>query len=206
MTVALYPLLLWAQRTDCILLTVALQDATNVHIELPDNGASFQFACDTPDGRHYACSFALYKAVSTEESHHAVRPRQIELKLKKRSAVLSTVSGEEEAADEACWPRLTKERPNKNIQVDWSQWKDADEEAEGAMDDLGNFGLGGDLGDDEMTQKMMQQFMVRDERNGAEEGLGVEPGTIPSFASAAGQQPMPENACDDMPPLEEAND
>lgn len=144
-TGTLFPPILWAEHTAHVFITVVLQDAQHVKVELPDEGQVFDFACETVNGQAYACRLNLYEPVSAEESHFAVRSRQIEIKLKKRGADVAENGDENNTADPIdvevnSWPRLTREKvKNANIQVDWQRWKDADEGT--AETDVDNFGL-----------------------------------------------------------------
>ncbi|CAD2216960.1 hypothetical protein AGDE_05616 [Angomonas deanei] len=154
---ALFPPLKWAQRPEYVLLTVDLQDAKEVRIQLAEAGAVFVFSCEA-GGKSYACRLELYRPVESEESHHVVRPRQVELKLKKK-----------QTDDEEEWPRLTKVKNYQQsfIKVDWSRWKDADEVDE--QEDLDDFGMGGDS---DFMQKMVEQFKVPQNEVGGETAAG----------------------------------
>lgn len=169
----------WAQRNDLLLLTIPVQDATNVQVTLT---STFKFSA-TSDGKHYTCDITLFDEVVPEESSHVVRPRQIEFKIRKA------------ATDKEYWPRLTKEKvKSQYIQIDWNKWKDEDE---GAPEDLGDFGMGGGGG---MGGLDMQQMLAQ--LGGGAGGLGG----APAFGSAAGQE-FDTGAVDaaedeDMPPLE----
>lgn len=206
---ALIPPISWAQRAEYVLLTIALQDTTDVTIELKEEGKLLHFACTAPEDKRYAYTLRFYAAITPEESQHVVRPRQIELKLKKKFRT----SAEEAEEDEIEWPRLTEDKAkHPNITIDWSKWKDEDEqEAGGGADDLGDFGLGGagggmgggDAMDGQYTE-MLSQLMQAQGQKDAEEHAGLPPGSIPAFGSAAGQEAMAGGEeDDDMPPLEE---
>ena len=123
----LHPPLAWAQRSDAILITIAVQDAQDVKLSVQDN--VFELSCVSGDKKSYACKFPLFDEVVPEESTTVNRARQIEIKLKKKN---------EEAE---YWPRIQKDKvKNQHIQIDWNRWKDEDEEA--TADD-GDFGQGG---------------------------------------------------------------
>ncbi|CCW60480.1 unnamed protein product [Phytomonas sp. EM1] len=191
---ALFPPLLWAQRLEYILITVSLQDCQNVKLQLPDDGRTFFFSCDTPAtstgeaAKHYMCRLPLYRAVSPEESQHVVRPRQVEIKLKKRVLI-------DDAKDEDVnWPRLTETTTkNKSIQIDWSRWLEDDlEEAP-----LDGFGEGGELD--------LQELQMNARKEAAAEA-GIDESEIPRFGSmkdVPGENQTEEPEDDDMPPLEE---
>jgi hypothetical protein len=171
---ALHPPILWAQRCDVVLITIPLQDATDVSLSTQQ---TFTFEA-TSDNKRFSCAFRLFAEVVPEESSRTVRPRQIEIKLRKKDS------------SAPYWPRLTEDKGKSPfIQIDWNKWKDEDEGGDGSAEDFGDFGAGG-LPD-------MQQLMGQ---------LGAGGSDVPAFGSAKGQQEMniPENVEDeDMPPLEE---
>eukprot|EP00796_Vickermania_ingenoplastis_P006360 gene6360-4585_t len=204
----LFPPLLWAQRPEYVLVTVALQDTKDVGIELKDEGSVLHISCRAADAAgcmtRYSCDVRLFARVVPEESTHAVRPRQVELKLKK---AWNAPEGEEPKEEDINWPRLTSEtKKHPRIQVDWAHWvqeEDEDEMAEREMNELGDFGMS----DDELLSTLsMKEEGVKD----AAERMNVAPSTFPGFGSAAGQKPIPDEEImnaedeDEMPPLEEA--
>ncbi|KPA82005.1 hypothetical protein ABB37_03182 [Leptomonas pyrrhocoris] len=201
---ALVPPISWAQRPEYVLLTIALQDTTNVTVEMKEEGKVLYFSCTAPEDKHYAYTLHFYAPISPEESQHVVRPRQIELKLKKKFHK----SLEEAEDDEVEWPRLTEEKTkHSNINIDWSKWKDAGDNDAGS-DDLGDFGLDGDGGGDEMDEQyseMLSQLMAAQGQQDAEQHAGLPAGGLPTFGAAAGQKPSEgaEEEDDDLPPLEE---
>ncbi|KAG5468518.1 hypothetical protein CUR178_01350 [Leishmania enriettii] len=201
----LVPPISWAQRPEYVLITVLLQDTTDVKVDIKDEGRELHFACNAPEGKQYACTIRFYGAISSEESHHVVRPRQIELKLRKKFAS----SLEDADDDEVEWPRLTKVKAkHPNITIDWSKWKDENDN-EGAADDLGDFGLGGDDAMDGQYSEMLSQLMQAQGQRDAEESAGLPPGSFPGFGSAKGQDSAhgasgaTGDDDGDMPPLEE---
>ncbi|KPI87649.1 hypothetical protein ABL78_3247 [Leptomonas seymouri] len=200
----LVPPISWAQRSEYVLLTIALQDTTNVKLDIKEEGKVLYFSCTAPGDKHYEYTIHFYAPISPEESQHVVRPRQIELKLKKKFCK----SLEEAGEDELIWPRLTEEKTkHQNITIDWSKWKDEDED-DASPDDLGDFGLGDGGGDDAMQgqySEMLSQLMKAQGQKDAEDHAGLPAGSIPAFGSAADQKAS-DNAVaedDDMPPLEE---
>ena len=175
MSVPLHPPLCWAQRSDTVLITIPLQDCKNVSIKFT---TSLSFTA-TSGGKEYECNLPLFDAVVPEESSSVTRPRQVEIKLQKKSG-----TGE-------YWPRLTKEKSkSQHIQMDWNRWKDEDDTKAGAADDLGDFGMGGGGGG--MGGMDMQKLM-------AQMGGGGGGMDMPDFGSAGKLPDLPE---DDMPPLE----
>ncbi|MBN8504767.1 MAG: co-chaperone p23 family protein [Burkholderiales bacterium] len=177
MSADLHPTVLWAQRSDNVLLTIPLQDATNVSINLSNN--TFTFSC-VSEGKSYRATIPLFADVVTEESSHVIRPRQIELKIKK-----SDVNAD-------AWPRLTKEKVKISyIQIDWNRWKDDDDDGK----DLGDFGMGGGG----MSGLGGMDFDMIEKLSAA--------GGVPEFGSARGQEAkgIPNDLVEDedMPPLED---
>eukprot|EP01060_Flectonema_neradi_P001165 TRINITY_DN1069_c0_g6_i1.p1 TRINITY_DN1069_c0_g6~~TRINITY_DN1069_c0_g6_i1.p1 ORF type:complete len:194 (+),score=63.80 TRINITY_DN1069_c0_g6_i1:63-644(+) len=119
------PPVLWAERPDVVLVTFQVQDASDVDIKLLEK--SIDFKCKS-DGKEYATTLELKGELIPEESTQAVKPRQIEMKLKKK---------DEEGG---YWDGLTSKKQS-HVKVDWTRWVDEDE-ANGAGD-LGDFGAGG---------------------------------------------------------------
>eukprot|EP00754_Rhynchopus_humris_P019837 Rhum_TRINITY_DN14666_c3_g1::Rhum_TRINITY_DN14666_c3_g1_i1::g.107195::m.107195 len=117
------PPVLWAERKDCVLVTVQVQDATDVKVKLLKD--TVELTCSCGDAR-YATNLALRGDVVPEESTYVVRPRQIEMKLHK-------------SEEGPYWEGLTKKKM-LNVKVDWPRWVDEDEAGNA---DAGDFGLGG---------------------------------------------------------------
>ncbi|KEG15676.1 hypothetical protein DQ04_00011430 [Trypanosoma grayi] len=191
------PNIMWAQRPEFVLVSVPLQDATDVVVEIR-GGRTLHFAA-TSDGQKYACAIELFREVASEESRHITLPRQIELKLKKRQ--LSDACNEEEATLHRAWPRLTRDKErNPHIQVDWSRWKDDDDE--GADDGEDGGGLGMDYGD-LMSQMMAQKDFAEAESTSAgsdapgQEASGIKNNNINTNNN------NDDDDYDDLPPLEE---
>ena len=201
----LHPTIAWAQRSDNILITVAVQDAADVKLSVQDN--VFELSC-TGGEKKYFCKFPLFADVVPEESTTVTRPRQIEIKLKKK----------DENAE--YWPRLQKEKvKSQHIQIDWNRWKDEDEEA--AADD-GDFGMGGGAlggmggaggmpGMGGMGGMDMQALMAQMGGMGGLGGMGGMPGMggmgmggddegMDSDDEEGAEEAHPE---DEMPPLED---
>eukprot|EP01062_Namystynia_karyoxenos_P018991 TRINITY_DN170_c0_g1_i3.p2 TRINITY_DN170_c0_g1~~TRINITY_DN170_c0_g1_i3.p2 ORF type:complete len:232 (+),score=96.37 TRINITY_DN170_c0_g1_i3:85-696(+) len=120
----LLPPVVWAERPDVLLITIAIQDATDVKINITAEAVEFSGKADKQD---YAVKLDLKKEVVPEESSQAVRPRGIELKLKKKE-------------EGPYWETMTKKKMT-NVKIDWGKWKDEDDL--GGGDDLGDFGMGG---------------------------------------------------------------
>eukprot|EP00755_Sulcionema_specki_P037834 Sspe_Gene.109734::Locus_89901_Transcript_1_1_Confidence_1.000_Length_368::g.109734::m.109734/K15730/PTGES3; cytosolic prostaglandin-E synthase len=102
------PSVLWAERPDVVLVTVSVQDAEDVNIEV--KAGSLGFTC-TAGGVKYHTVLDLKGEVVPEESTKAIRPRQVEMKLKKKE-------------EGPYWEALTKTKL-PHVKVNWNQWKDA---------------------------------------------------------------------------------
>lgn len=85
-----HPLIQWAQRHNVVLVTVPLQDVTDLQLRLVNDTLALR--C-TSDGKRYETELPLYGAVSAEESSSVARPRQIEIRIQKK--------------EPGWWPRLT---------------------------------------------------------------------------------------------------
>lgn len=190
------------------MLTVALQDCIDVKVLLKENGNLLHFSCRTlKEDLYYECDLELFRPVVPEESQHAVKPRQVELKLKKALGEASATGKATEgpSEEEIEWPRLTKEKKkNPCIQVDWAHWvqEDESEEEERDLKELGDFGMS--------EQDLVSTLSMKDAgRKDAAEKMNIDESLLPKFGCAAGQQPIPDevimSAVDDMPPLEDAD-
>lgn len=161
-----FPVILWAQRPEYVLLSIPLQDATNVAVEIRE-GRTLRFSA-TAGGKKYGCAFELFRDVCAEESGHVVLPRQIELRLKKRQA-----SGDDAEENEVCraWPRLALERAkNRHFQVDWSRWRD-DDGGSDSDDEQNSFGVNYD---DLMSQIISEKVPDENESMSARNALGED--------------------------------
>ncbi|KAK7196643.1 CS domain containing protein [Novymonas esmeraldas] len=195
----LLPPIAWAQRPELLLLTIPLQDTTDVALEIAEEGRELRFSCSAAGGQRYAVVLPFYGVIASEESQHVVRPRQIELKLRKRFRG----SLEDAEEDEVEWPRLTKTKAkHPNITVDWSRWRDeGDADDDAPADDLGDFGLGGGRGDalDEQHSAFLRQ-LAESTRTSTDGSAGGSAGGLPGAHGTAAAQAEDD---DDMPPLEE---
>ncbi|EAN77687.1 hypothetical protein, conserved [Trypanosoma brucei brucei TREU927] len=185
---AIFPNILWAQRAELVLITIPLQDATNVVVEIKE-GRVLHFEAEA-GGEKYRCDVELFREVVSEESRHAAQPRQIDIQLRKKAPL--TESGEEEFAQSRSWLRLTRDKSkNSHIQVDWSRWRDEDEDE----DETGGLGMDyNDLMSRMMTQKGLGEDDCMDCGNHTDED-GVGPGADKANHSDSDDY-------DDLPPLE----
>jgi len=125
---ALHPSVQWAQRSNCVFLTILLEDCKDPNIKIEQNNILFK-GVGGADKKEYECNIDLYEPVDTTNSAHSARDRCIEFCLKKEK-------------DGPYWPRLTKSQQKHHwLKVDFNKWKDEDE-----SDDENPRGPGGDGG------------------------------------------------------------
>lgn len=110
------PSIVWAQRKDGdVLVTVAVHDAQDPKISLTATSFTFTGASDNGENK-YNTTIELFEEIVVEESHYLVRPRGIEMKLRKKDTSI-------------WWPRLAKTTKKLHyVSVDWNRWVDEDDE------------------------------------------------------------------------------
>lgn len=132
------PPVLWAQRKDCLLLTLDVQDCRDAKVKVDkDESDSFVLLRFTGKvgevGDPYAMDMQLLKEVDPEETKVSATGRSVFLMIPKK--------------EEGFWPKLVQKKAPPNVKVDWSKWVDSDDEGaeEGFdMSQMGNFsGLDG---------------------------------------------------------------
>jgi prostaglandin-E synthase len=133
-----HPSVIWAQRKNCILLTVCLDDCQSPEVKIEPTQFHFKGVGGTSKLEHEA-TLELYGEVVPETSSYVVRARNIEVILKKK--------------EEAFWPRLTKGTAKLPwLKVDFDKWKDEDDSAD---EGIGGFGGGDSMMDYEQMLKNM---------------------------------------------------
>eukprot|EP00009_Paramoeba_aestuarina_P000657 CAMPEP_0201507464 /NCGR_PEP_ID=MMETSP0161_2-20130828/1117_1 /ASSEMBLY_ACC=CAM_ASM_000251 /TAXON_ID=180227 /ORGANISM="Neoparamoeba aestuarina, Strain SoJaBio B1-5/56/2" /LENGTH=185 /DNA_ID=CAMNT_0047901831 /DNA_START=38 /DNA_END=595 /DNA_ORIENTATION=- len=134
----------WAQRDDRVFITFLVADATDVNIDFQEETIVFQ--CTSGDQK-YRTTINLLNPIKLEEATYKVHGQSV------ACCVFKKIEGEEKQEP---WERLTKE-PARQVKhyvgIDWSLWKDDDEEAPGFpgmgnfdMSQFGNMGGMGGLG------------------------------------------------------------
>ena len=129
----------WAQRKDCVFVTVDIPDVTDEVVTVESEKLTFK---GKSQGKDYACEMILFNKVNKEESKYKVQARGV-------SFYLAKVEEDEKEGDddeEKFWPRLLKDKAlNKRfVKIDWNKWCDEDEEDEkGAINTDGFEGMGG---------------------------------------------------------------
>ncbi|KAK3273202.1 hypothetical protein CYMTET_18546 [Cymbomonas tetramitiformis] len=131
---------LWAQRKDCIYLTVDLADCKNPQIDLDEEGKIKFVGVGGTTQETYELELEFYGPINKEDSKIQFGQRNIFLVIKKK----------EEGPH---WPRLLKAsgKAPHFLKTDFNLWKDEDEEDEEAdgfdlssMDAMANFAGGPD--------------------------------------------------------------
>ena len=110
------PSIIWAQHKDGnVLVTIRVHDAQDPKVSLTATAFTFTGASD--NGEHkYNTTIELFEEIVVEESSYLVRPRGIEMKLKKKDTSI-------------WWPRLAKTTKKLHyVSVDWDRWVDEDDD------------------------------------------------------------------------------
>eukprot|EP00274_Cyanoptyche_gloeocystis_P008367 CAMPEP_0196658090 /NCGR_PEP_ID=MMETSP1086-20130531/27182_1 /TAXON_ID=77921 /ORGANISM="Cyanoptyche gloeocystis , Strain SAG4.97" /LENGTH=182 /DNA_ID=CAMNT_0041991497 /DNA_START=52 /DNA_END=600 /DNA_ORIENTATION=+ len=125
---SLRPTLLWAQRKQVLHLKIELSDVSNPQIALTENKLTFsgQSHC-----HNYALDIHFFAPINVEESRYTVGARHIQFQIRKK--------------EEGWWDACLKDKAKPAfLKVDWSLWKDEDEDVEPASmpiaDDFNDFG------------------------------------------------------------------
>jgi len=163
------PTVLWAQRDNCIFLTIELGDPQSPQVTINPRQVQFSAAAGA-DKRQYSITIDLFDEIKPEESAHAVRPRATEFCLKKVQLKY--------------WPRLCESSGKKHwLKIDFNKWKDEDDEdEEGSKPGPGGFGGGGG-GDYDFEEMMKSMGGLGGAGGGANPfgGMGGMGGDKPNF-------------------------
>jgi len=132
-TSVIHPTMIWAQRKNCILLTICLDDCKSPTITYEGSTLNFKGKGGS-DQREHEAVIELFGNVVSSSSTTLVKPRNIELVLQKE--------------EEAFWPRLTKSNAKLPwLKIDFNKWKDEDDSEDengGGMPGMGGMGgMGG---------------------------------------------------------------
>jgi hypothetical protein len=137
----LTPFVKWAQRKDCIYLTIDVFDVQNENIQLDNNHLSFS-GTRKGDNAHFAVDLSFYAPINASASKKCVTDRDISFVLEK------------ETKDDEFWPALVA-TPSKLIRIDFDKWVDEDAEDETPKPDMGDYSnfdfgnFGGDRDEDD---------------------------------------------------------
>ncbi|CAG7727785.1 unnamed protein product [Allacma fusca] len=146
----LTPSVMWAQRPNCIFLTICLEDCQNPSVKVEPNTIYFRGVGGT-DKKEYELNLELYEPVLPDQSLHKVRDRGIEFCLKKEK-------------EGPYWPRLPKTQGKYHwLKIDFNKWKDEEdsddeERVGGGGGGGGGGGPGGFGGGDADFEEMMKQM------------------------------------------------
>ena len=143
----------WAQRSDRLLLTVDLHDATDVKIDFTDKSMTFHGVSDQVV---YESELEFYDSIDPKASSYKILPRSIQINVMKPKEEQDqktdpgeskgSGNGDKKKDTTTFWPHLLKEKhmeKNKyELTVDWNRWVDEDEEDEKGLDgfDWANWG------------------------------------------------------------------
>jgi len=146
MTDAIPPQILWAQRTDKVLVSIQLEDVTDEKITVDTEKLTFS---GKSKNKNYAVELEFNGNIIPEESKQRKGGREYYFDLKKK--------------DSGYWPRLLKDKQKRQyLKIDFNRWKDEDESDDeeeggppgGAMGGMG--GMGGMYGDANLEDMMKQ--------------------------------------------------
>lgn len=131
----LHPIVTWAQRSsdsdatkNIVYLTIAIQDATNVDIQLTSDRLKFSGE-SAEDKKQYVLDLEFFKPIDVDESKRSDSGNKIFFILRKKEL------------ETDYWPRLTKEKLKLHyIKTDFDKWVDEDEQDEQPeeADDMAN--------------------------------------------------------------------
>lgn len=102
----------WVQRKNYIFLTICLEDCQKPTVKLEKDSLFFDGVGGTERKRHQV-TIQFYSEIDDEKSRIFVRPRNIEVLLRKKEDDISY------------WPHLTKQRQKYHwLKLDFTKWKD----------------------------------------------------------------------------------
>ena len=122
----------WAEDGERIFLTIELQSATDVSVQLAASHFTFHAKSGSPS-TPYSLDFELPKTIDPSASTWSVKGRQVEVVLVKADD------------SQGWWNHLLKDKNlyKGRVKIDWDLWRDEDEE-KALPDDFGGMGgMGG---------------------------------------------------------------
>ncbi|SCP05746.1 co-chaperone p23, putative [Plasmodium ovale] len=160
----LFPIVLWAQKKECLYLTIELQDAENLKIDLKEDKLYFY---GTKDKNEYEFTLNFSKPINVEESKYSTK-RNIKFKIIKK--------------EKERWKTINNDGKKHWIKCDWNSWVDTDEENKTTeYDDMAMNSFGGMGGMPDMSQFGNMPGMG---------GMGGMPG-MPGMGGLGGMGGMP---------------
>lgn len=165
----LLPIVLWAQKKECIYLTIDLEDAENVKIDLKEDKLCFS---GKKDKNEYEFELLFLKPINVEESKYSTT-RNIKFKIIKQ--------------EKERWKTLNKDGKKHWIKCDWNTWVDTDEENKTTdFDDMAMNSFGGMGGMPDMSQ-LGNMSDIDFSKLGGMGGLGgMGNGEMPNFGGMPG--------------------
>ncbi|CAH8536299.1 unnamed protein product [Schistosoma rodhaini] len=139
-----HPSVLWAQRNDCLYITIVISDVINKTVNVKEKSLEFRAEAGKDKPIKYEVKLDFYGDVCTEEPKITASGREVFICIKKKEA--------------GSWPRLLSQKTKCPwLKTDFNRWKDEDD-SEPDMDgnnfsnmlsQMSNFGdYGGDDGID----------------------------------------------------------
>ena len=122
------PSVMWAERKDKLFITIDVPDCADAKVDIAEDGKLTFKGTGGTEKQQYEVALELLKPVNSKDSKIAITPRNIFLIVQK------TESG-------PYWGRLLagKGKPPHFVKLDWSRYKDEDEEDAAA--DHGGFDM-----------------------------------------------------------------
>jgi len=175
----------WAQRKNLVYLNIVLEDSKNPTLKIEKDKLIFK-GKGGPDQKDHELNIELYGSIKPDDSKFIVRPRGTEIVL---------IKDDQEGP---FWPRLTKDNTKKHwLRVDFSKWKDEDDESEGEVE----AGPGGAPGGGDFEEMMRQMGGL-----GGAGGMGGMPDFGGGGADFGDLEGGEDSDDDELPDLEEAKD
>nr|CAH8845422.1 unnamed protein product [Trichobilharzia regenti] len=113
-SVAVQPPVLWAQRNDCLYITISLTDIKNKTIDIKDQSLEFKANAGKDKQTDYEVKLDFYAPVCTEDPKISASGREVVLCIKKK--------------EPGSWPRLLSQKAKCPwLKTDFSRWKDEDD-------------------------------------------------------------------------------
>ena len=126
-TSTLTPFVKWAQRKDCIYLTIDVFDVLDENVQLDNSHLSFS-GTRRSDNAHFAVDLKFFAPINASASKKCVTDRDISFVLEK------------DAKDEEFWPTLVSTPSKLNrIRIDFDKWVDEDAEKDTPKHDMGDY-------------------------------------------------------------------
>lgn len=116
----------WAQRSDCLFLTVDLHGVTSETVEFGQQELHFK---GESEGKYFEANLHFFHPIDPEGCKWKTHPLGVEIFVKKKK----DDTGKEKGKLSGFWPHLLKEKALEKINtvtIDWNHYVDSDEEDE----------------------------------------------------------------------------